>query len=204
MTTVLCRLCSSVCDWKLIGYERNCLLHKQNKSCGKCTLNAHIYATCRHRCVLKLHTQSCTGWMSYCYNSAVISEFSNFRKRFISPEGESINLPLVLAVCCHKIDSLSSPPTPQSGRIGLRQAWLTTASPTQPLVLKSHILSSHPHAHPEARGLFVHVNFFALAHRAVQESVFKAAMLINGCFRLISLLMFKFLLFQMNPMTNSH
>lgn len=149
------------------------------------------------------HGATRDGWV-ICYNSAVISEFSNFRNRFISPEGESINLPLALAVCCHKIDALSSPPppTPQSGHIGLRQAWLTTASPIQPLALKTHILSSHPHAHPEAGG-FLCMWFFALAHRYVQESVFKPVMLINGCFKLISPLMFTFLLFQMNPMTYS-
>jgi len=107
MTIVLCRLCSSVCDWKLTGWRvKQCLyLHKQNYSCAKCTLNTHI-----HRCIT--HGTLWDGWVVICYNSAVIYKFSNFRKRFISPKGESINLPLALAVCCHKIDALSSPPPP--------------------------------------------------------------------------------------------
>lgn len=92
----------------------------------------------------------------------------------------------------------AAPPTPPSGHICLRQAWLTTAFPIQPLTLQTHSHDSNPHS----LCVFFHTCHFALAHRAAQESVFKPVT--NGCFWLISLLMFPFLRFQMNPMTNSH
>lgn len=150
------------------------------------TLNNHMHATVQQPSTPCSTRQ--TGRV-ICSNSAVISEFSNFRMRFISPEGKRINLPVALAVCCQKIDALGSPPDT------IERSYLPASSMADHCFSNTTPNTQNPqpwfHSHTHTHCVF-HTRHFALAHRA---AAFKPVTLTNGRFWLNSLLMFSFLLF---------